>query len=108
MEFPGATEADINWLQDCFVQFLKDKVARLFDDNDDDNDNDKVGEEIDWKKNVFFRALPELPKPPPWPQFRQLGPLFSEVKIQDLKVILELKILYILYDILHICNLKNS
>ena len=39
MEFPGATEADINWLQDCFVQFLKDKVARLFDDNDNDNDN---------------------------------------------------------------------
>ena len=29
-----------------------------------------------WKKNVFFRALPELPKPPPWPQFGQLGPLF--------------------------------
>merc|ERR1719445_1736472 len=26
MEFPGATEADINWLQDCFVQHLKDKV----------------------------------------------------------------------------------
>ena len=26
MEFPGATEADINWLQDCFVQCLKDKV----------------------------------------------------------------------------------
>merc|ERR1711881_158851 len=25
-EFPGATEADINWLQDCFVQSLKDKV----------------------------------------------------------------------------------
>ena len=40
MEFPGATEADINWLQDCFVQFLKDKVARLVDDNDNDNDND--------------------------------------------------------------------
>ena len=30
------------------------------------------------KKNVFFRALPELPKPPPpWPEFGQLGPLFS-------------------------------
>ena len=27
MEFPGATEADINWLQDCFVQCLKDKVV---------------------------------------------------------------------------------
>ena len=32
------------------------------------------------KKNIFFRALPELPNPPsPWPQFGQLGPLFSEV-----------------------------
>ena len=62
------------------------------------------------KKNVFFRALPELPKPrpPSWPQFGQLGPFFSEVKIQDLKVSLELKILYVLYDILYICNLKNS
>ena len=61
------------------------------------------------QKNVFFRALPELPKPtPPWPQFGQLGPLFSEVEIQDLKVSLKLKILYILYNILYICNLKNS
>ena len=60
------------------------------------------------KKNVFFRALPELPKPPPWPQFGQLGPLFSEVEIQDLKVSLELRILYVLYNILYICNLKNS
>ena len=29
-----------------------------------------------WKNNVFFRALPESPKPPPWPQFGQLGPFF--------------------------------
>ena len=66
-------------------------------------------EGVNWKKNVFFRALPELPKPPPpWPQFGQLGPLFSEVKIQDLKVSLELRILYILYNILYICNLKNA
>ena len=71
----------------------------------------QVREGVNWKKkNVFFRALPELPKPPPppWPQFGQLGPLFSEVEIQDLKVSLELKILYILYNILYICNLKNS
>ena len=55
------------------------------------------------KKNVFVRALPESPKlPPPWPQFGQLGPLFLEVEIQDLKVSLELKILYILYNI-HFC-----
>ena len=57
------------------------------------------------KKNVFFRALPELPKPP---QFGQLGPLFLEVEIQDLKVSLGLRILYVLYIILYICNLKNS
>ena len=61
------------------------------------------------KKNVFFRALPELPNPPPHdPNFGQLGPLFLEVEIQDLKVSLELKILHILYDILYICDLKNS
>ena len=85
MEFPGATEADINWLQDCFVQFLKDKVARLFDDNDDDNDNDKVGEEINWKKNVFFRALPEFPNPPPLTPIWETWSFFLDVKIQDLK-----------------------
>ena len=62
------------------------------------------------KKNVFFRALPESPKPPPphLTPIRQLGPFFSEVKIQDLKVSLELTIIYILYDILYICNLKKS
>ena len=32
------------------------------------------------KKNVFFRALPESPNPPPWPQFGQLGPLFFTSK----------------------------
>ena len=32
------------------------------------------------KKNVFLRALPESPKPPPWPQFGQLGPLFLRQK----------------------------
>ena len=59
------------------------------------------------KKNLFFWALPESPHPP-WPQFGQLGPFFSDVKIQDLKVSLELRILYILCNILYICNLKNS
>ena len=39
---------------------------------------------------------------PPSPQFGQLVQLFSDVKIQDLKVSLELKILCILYYILHI------
>ena len=52
------------------------------------------------KKNVFFRALPELPKPPPHdPILGNLVLFFSEVKIQDLKVSLELKILYIYYMI---------
>jgi len=32
MEFPGATEADINWLQDCFVGALKDKVETARND----------------------------------------------------------------------------
>ena len=32
------------------------------------------------KKNVFFRALPELPHPPTSPQFGQLVPLFLDVK----------------------------
>ena len=49
-----------------------------------------------FKKNVFFRALPESPKPPPpWPEFGQLGPLFSEVEIQDLKKKKQLKVQYI-------------
>ena len=58
------------------------------------------------KKDVFFRALPELPKPPHDPNSGNLV-LFSEVKIQDLKASLELKTVYILYDILYICNLKT-
>ena len=59
------------------------------------------------KKNIFFRALPELPKPPPMTPIRATWSSFSEVEIQDLKVSLELKILYILYNILYICNLKT-
>ena len=48
--------------------------------------------------------------PPPLPQFGQLVKLFSDVEIQDLKVSLELKILYILYNILYILfdHLKKS
>ena len=79
-------------------------------------------QQVGFKQNQFFafnyiKGRPQLKKkrflsnylnPPPWPQFGQLGPLFSEVEIQDLKVSLELKILYILYNILYICNLKNS
>jgi len=32
MEFPGATEGDINWLQDCFVESLKAKVEAVRND----------------------------------------------------------------------------
>ena len=63
------------------------------------------------KKTFSFGHCPNYLKqknPPHWPQFGQLGHLFSEVEIQDLKVSLELRILYILYNILYICNLKNS
>ena len=61
------------------------------------------------EKNVFFQALPKLPNPPPHdPNSGNLVLFFSEVEIQDLKVSLELKILYVLYNILYICNLKNS
>ena len=39
------------------------------------------------KKNVFFRALPESPKPhPPLAPIRATWSFFSDVKIQDLKV----------------------
>ena len=41
---------------------------------------------------------------PPSPQFGQLVQLFSDVEIQDLKVSLGLKVLYILY----LYNLKDS
>ena len=45
-----------------------------------------VREDINRKK-LFFRALPESPKPPPSsPQFGQLGPLFSDVKNNVLRV----------------------
>ena len=46
--------------------------------------NPQLREDINRKK-VFFRALPESPKPP-WPQFGQLGPLFSDVKNDVLRV----------------------
>ena len=38
------------------------------------------------KKTFSFGHCPNHLNPPPWPQFGQLGPLFSHVKIQDLKV----------------------
>ena len=62
-------------------------------------------EDINGKK-TFFRALPESPKPPLTP-IQATWSFFSDDKIQDLKISLELRILYILYNILHISNLKN-
>ena len=61
------------------------------------------------KKNVFFRALPESPNPPPTPltPIRATWSFFPDVKIQDFKVSLELRILYILYNILYICKKKQ-
>ena len=56
------------------------------------------------KKTFSFGHCPNYLNPPP---HDPNGPLFSEVEIQDLKVSLELKILYILYNILYICNLKT-
>ena len=38
-----------------------------------------------WKKNVFFRVLPESPNPPPLDPNSGNLVLFSDVKIQDLK-----------------------
>ena len=64
-------------------------------------------EGLNGKKNFSFGHCPNhLTLPPPWPQFGQLGPFFSEVKIQDLKVSLELRILYVLYNI-HIARMKT-
>ena len=45
------------------------------------------------KKKFSFGYCPNhLNSPPPWPQFRLLGPFFSDVKIQDLKVTWGLKV----------------
>ena len=111
-----------------FVVDVGDEVGEEYfgDDNDVDNGDDNenvIDDVIFWshnlfatlawsrlnrititkgrpqlKKNVFFRALPESPKPPPHdPNLGNLVLFFSEVKIQDLKASLELKILYMIY-----------
>ena len=64
----------------------------------------RTHEKNDVLLDFFQITLP--PALPPTPQFGQLVKLFSDVKIQDLKVRLELKILYLLYNILHIYILK--
>ena len=69
----------------------------------------RVREGVNGKETFSFGHCPNYLNPPPHdPNSGNLVLFFSEVKIQDLKVSLELKILYILYDILYICNLKNS
>ena len=62
-------------------------------------------EDINRKKTFSFGHCPNHlnPPSPPMAPIGQPGPLFSEVEIQDLKVSLELRILYVLYNILYIC-----
>ena len=61
------------------------------------------------KSCCSFGICPNYPPLPPHsPKFGQLAQLFSDVKIRDLKVSLELKILYILYNMLYIQPKKVS
>ena len=60
------------------------------------------------KKKRFLSGIARIPQPPPpLTPIQATWSFFSDVKIQDLKISLELRILYILYNILHISNLKN-
>ena len=56
----------------------------------------------DGEKMLSFGFCPNYLQPPHSPQFGKLVQLFSDVEIQDLKVSLGLKILYIHYNILYI------
>ena len=58
------------------------------------------------KKLPLFWILSKSPFPPS-PQFGQLVQLFSDVEIQYLNDSLGLKILYVLFIILYMYNLKN-
>ena len=60
------------------------------------------------EKKRFLLGIARITKTPPITPIRATWSFFSEVKIQDLKVSLELRILYILYNILYICNLKKQ
>ena len=67
-----------NILAQCWIFWLIVAIYWL--------DNQSKGR-LQWKKNVFFRALPESPNPPPPdPNSGNLVLFFSDVKIQDLKV----------------------
>ena len=61
-----------------------------------------IREDLNREKTFSFGHCPNYLTPPHDPNSGNL--VLSDVKIQDLKVSLELRILYILY----ICNLKNS
>ena len=51
---------------------------------------------------MLFSGIAQITSaPPPSPKFGQLLQRFADVEIQDLKVSLGLKILYILYNILY-------
>ena len=66
-----------------------------------------IREDINRKKNVFFRVLPESPNPPP--PDPNLGNFVLFFGSQNSRFeSLELKILYILYNILYIYNLKKQ
>ena len=61
------------------------------------------------KKVAVLLDFVQITSPPsPSPQFGQLAQLFSDVKIQDLKVSLGLKILYIHYNILYKYNIREA
>ena len=111
-QFCGCQPASI-WLNGFYITKLLQLLPSATNTHPDFlQENGKIQhhirEGVNGKKTFSFGLCPNSPPPPPWPQFGQIGPLFSEVKIQDLKVSLELWILYILYNILYICNLKNS
>ena len=55
---------------------------------------------------IVLHNLQHFPETRDLDLFGQLVQLISQVKIQDLKVSLGLKIVYILYNILYIYNLK--
>ena len=65
-----------------------------------------LGTDSRGKTAVLLDFIQITSPPPPSLQFGQLIQLFSDAKIQYLKVSLELKILYILYNVLY--YLKNS
>ena len=61
-------------------------------------------EGLNGKKTFSFGHCPNHLNPPPLTPIRATSSFFLDVKIQDLKVSLELEILYILYNILYIYN----